>query len=72
MRSAPSTLYSFSMIAAQPVHVLVVELVHAPVRVHPGVVEDLAAQSAPDPEDVGQADLDALVARKVDTLRYVP
>src|SRR5690606_26481825 len=42
------------------------ELVHTGVGVDPGVLEGLVRAGAADPENVGESDLHALVAREVD------
>src|SRR3954453_12977423 len=46
---------------------LVAELVDSEVGAHAGLGEDLLGSSTADAVDVGECDLDALVARKVDT-----
>ena len=46
---------------------LVTERVHARVRVDPGCGEQLLGAGTADAVDVGECDLDALVAREVDT-----
>ena len=51
---------------AQPVDLLVGQVADPGVRVDVGLGEDLLAGRQTDPEDVGQGDLDALLARDVD------
>src|SRR5207249_3755293 len=52
---------------AQPVDLLLGQVAHPRVRVDVGLGEDLLGGRQADPEDVGQGDLDPLLARDVDT-----
>src|SRR5690606_7757379 len=51
---------------AQAAELVLGELVHTGVGVDPGVLEGLVRAGAADPENVGESDLHALVAREVD------
>src|SRR5579885_2128689 len=51
---------------AQPLLVLGRQILHADVRADPGLREDLLRGRQADPEDRGDSDLDALVAREID------
>src|SRR5262245_12857567 len=46
--------------------VVVTEVADAEVRAHPGVLQGLEGTGTPHAEDVGEGDLEALVARQVD------
>ena len=66
-----ATQVAFHLVAAvdqlsKPVDLLLGEVAHPGVRVDVGLGEDLLAGGQTDPEDVGEGDLDALLARDVD------
>lgn len=55
------------------IHVVVVQILGATVRIDPGVIQDLLRAAVPDPVDVGQGDFDPLPSGKInscDTCHY--
>jgi hypothetical protein len=60
---------------AEPVDLLLREIPDAGVRIDAGLDQDLLGRGQPDPEDVGEGDLDPLLARNVlagDTCHALP